>query len=211
MEKIKLKILGISSTQSQIGSFALVLGEENGNRRLPIIIGTYEAQAIALEIENIKPNRPMTHDLLVGVAKSFDLELEEVLISDLKEGIFFSRLIMRRGDEVREVDARPSDAIAIAVRFKAPIYSFDFILQEAGIILKDAEINPASQQATPTVTREKEGTSTVGAKSEFNIANKEEYIKLLNKKIKEAIQQENYEEAARLRDEISRLDSPSQS
>jgi bifunctional DNase/RNase len=211
MEKIKLKILGISSTQSQIGSFALVLGEENGNRRLPIIIGTYEAQAIALEIENIKPNRPMTHDLLVGVAKSFDLELEEVLISDLREGIFFSRLIMRRGNEVREVDARPSDAIAIAVRFRAPIYSFDFILQEAGIILKDSELNPASQQTSPNLGREREENPAAGRKSEFSVASKEEYIKLLNKKINEAIQQENYEEAARLRDEINRLDSPSQS
>lgn len=211
MEKIKLKILGISSTQSQIGSFALVLGEENGNRRLPIIIGTYEAQAIALEIENIKPNRPMTHDLLVAMAKSFDLELEEVLISDLKEGIFFSRLIMRRGNEVREVDARPSDAIAIAVRFKAPIYSFDFILQEAGIILKDSGLAAPSQETAPTVAGEREESSTASGKTGFSVASKDERIRLLNKKIKEAIQQENYEEAARLRDEISRLDSSSQS
>ncbi|MCS6905506.1 MAG: bifunctional nuclease family protein [Bacteroidia bacterium] len=205
MEKIKLKILGISSTQSQIGSFALVLGEENGNRRLPIIIGTYEAQAIALEIENIKPNRPMTHDLIVSIAKTFGLELEEVIISDLKEGIFYSRLIMRAENESLEIDARPSDAIAIAVRFKVPIYTYDFILQEAGIILKESEVGPSSEELQSKFSKEPYS----GKPSEYT--SKEEYIKFLNRKIKEAIQQENYEEAARLRDEISRLNSPSQS
>lgn len=139
MKKIKLEILGLSSSQSQTGSFALVLGETEGNRRLPIIIGMFEAQAIAIEIEKIIPNRPMTHDLFKSFANSFNFHVEEILISDLKEGVFFARIVCTDGLKKHEIDARPSDAIAIGLRFDSPIYTYENILAEAGIVLTDEE------------------------------------------------------------------------
>ena len=137
MDKIKLDILGLSSSQSQSGSFALVLGEENGNRRLPIIIGMFEAQAIAIEIEKVVPNRPMTHDLFKSFAGAFNYSVEEILISDLKEGVFFSKIVCSDGIRQVEIDARPSDAIAIGIRFDVPIYTYETILSEAGIVLNE--------------------------------------------------------------------------
>ena len=122
MKKIKLEILGLSSSQSQSGSFALVLGETEGNRRLPIIIGMFEAQAIAIEIEKIIPNRPMTHDLFKSFANSFHFHVEEIVISDLKEGVFFAKIICTDGLKKSEIDARPSDAIALALRADCPIF-----------------------------------------------------------------------------------------
>ena len=133
LKKIKLEILGLSSSQSQTGSFALVLGEAEGNRRLPIIIGMFEAQAIAIEIEKIVPNRPMTHDLFKSFANSFHFHVEEIVISDLKEGVFFAKIVCTDGLKKTEVDARPSDAIAVGLRFDAPIFTFENILAEAGI------------------------------------------------------------------------------
>lgn len=137
MKKIRLEILGLSSSQSQAGSFALVLGEANGNRRLPIIIGMFEAQAIAIEIEKIIPNRPMTHDLFKSFANKFHFTIEEIIISDLKEGVFFAKIICSDGLKQTEIDARPSDAIAIGLRFDCPIYTYENILAEAGIVLSD--------------------------------------------------------------------------
>ena len=137
MEKIKLEILGLSSSQSQSGSFALVLGEVEGDRRLPIIIGMFEAQAIAIEIEKIIPNRPMTHDLFKSFAYSFNFTVKEIIISDLKEGVFFAKIVCSDGVKNVEVDARPSDAIAIGLRFSVPIYTYENILSEAGIVLTD--------------------------------------------------------------------------
>jgi bifunctional DNase/RNase len=194
VEKIKLKIDGLSSSQSQLGTFALVLGEEDGNRKLPIIIGGFEAQAIALEMENIKSNRPMTHDLLVSIAKSFDIDMIEVVITDLKEGVFYSKIIFVMGEETREIDARPSDAIAVAVRYRAPIYTYESILSEAGLVIRDA----------PTATSTK--TSTATAKTEEKPAQtKDEMVRRLKEKIADAISKEDYEEAARLRDQIDKL------
>ena len=120
-----MEILGLSSSQSQTGSFALVLGEENGNRRLPIIIGMFEAQAIAIEIEKIVPNRPMTHDLFKSFAASYKYNIEEIIISDLKEGVFFAKIVCSNGKGTIEIDARPSDAIAIGIRFEAPIFTYE--------------------------------------------------------------------------------------
>lgn len=137
MDKIKLEILGLSSSQSQSGSFALVLGEESGNRRLPIIIGMFEAQAIAIEIEKIVPNRPMTHDLFKSFALGFNFTVDEIVISDLKEGVFFAKIVCTDGIKSIEIDARPSDAIAIGLRFEVPIYTYENILSEAGIVLSD--------------------------------------------------------------------------
>ena len=137
MEEIKLEILGLSSSQSQSGSFALVLGETSGNRRLPIIIGMFEAQAIAIEIEKIQPNRPMTHDLFVSFAHTFNYTVEKIVISDLKEGVFFAKIVCTDGQKVEEIDSRPSDAIAIGLRFGVDIYTNEQILTEAGIVLTD--------------------------------------------------------------------------
>lgn len=201
MNKIRLDILGLSSSQSQVGSFALVLGERDGNRRLPIIIGGFEAQAIALEIENIKPNRPMTHDLIVAITRSFDIALQEVVISDLREGVFFSKLIMYVGQELHEIDARPSDAIAIAVRYKAPIYTHEAILDEAGIVVKDddaAEEEDPTDGPTEAPAQVPEGPLTDLAKAQL--------VKKLTQQIEEAIAREDYELAARLRDEMKKLE-----
>ena len=140
MDRIKLEILGLSSSQSQSGSFALVLGEKPGKRRLPIIIGMFEAQAIAIEIEKIIPNRPMTHDLFKSFAGSFNYSVKEIVISDLKEGVFFAKIVCTDETKTIEIDSRPSDAIAIGLRFNAPIYTFETILAEAGVELSEGEI-----------------------------------------------------------------------
>jgi bifunctional DNase/RNase len=137
VKKIKLEILGLSSSQSQTGSFALVLGETEGNRRLPIIIGMFEAQAIAIEIEKIIPNRPMTHDLFKSFANSFHFTVEEIVISDLKEGVFFAKIVCSDGLNKLEFDSRPSDAIAIGLIFYCPIFTYETILADAGIVLTD--------------------------------------------------------------------------
>lgn len=210
VDKIRLDILGLSSSQSQVGSFALVLGERDGNRRLPIIIGGFEAQAIALEIENIKPNRPMTHDLILTIAQTFDIGLKEVVISDLKEGVFYSKLMMHMGDDVQEIDARPSDAIAIAVRYKAPIYTHEHILAEAGIVIKESEGSTRAEEETEEVEEEelsrKEETAIQKSPGEMTNMARAQIIKKLTQQIEDAIAREDYEKAARLRDEINKLD-----
>jgi bifunctional DNase/RNase len=139
VKKIQLEILGLSSSQSQSGSFALVLGEKDGNRRLPIIIGMFEAQSIAIQIEKINPNRPLTHDLFKSFAEQLNVTVQEVMISDLKEGVFYSKIVCNDGDKQFDLDARPSDAIAIGLRFNVPIYTVETVLSEAGIILSDLE------------------------------------------------------------------------
>lgn len=192
MKKIRLEILGLSSSQSQAGSFALVLGEADGNRRLPIIIGMFEAQAIAIEIEKIIPNRPMTHDLFKSFANKFHFTIKEIIISDLKEGVFFAKIICTDGMKLIEIDARPSDAIAIGLRFDCPIYTYENILAEAGIVLSDEP----EEEAPKSRTRSKR-------------ENKPEDIKKystdkLNELLKEAIEKEDYERAAKIRDELSR-------
>ena len=196
MEKIRLEILGLSSSQSQSGSFALVLGETEGNRRLPIIIGMFEAQAIAIEIEKIIPNRPMTHDLFKSFAGSFNYSVEEIVISDLKEGVFFAKIVCSDGVNSVEIDARPSDAIAIGLRFDAPIFTFETILNEAGIVLTDEgeeELGDLKKEV------KKEKRSSVKADDLKNYS-----VDKLNKLLSEAIEKEDYERAAKIRDELSR-------
>ncbi|AEI50731.1 bifunctional nuclease family protein [Runella slithyformis] len=196
MEKIKLEILGLSPSQSQAGSFALVLGEEYGNRRLPIIIGMFEAQAIAIEIEKIQPNRPMTHDLFKSFAKAFNYTVNEIIISDLREGIFFARVHCSGADGLREtvVDARPSDAIAIALRFSVPIYTYETILSEAGIVSgsqsePDDAIEEIVQQSKPRSLSEQIKNMSLDE---------------LHRILDESLSNEEYEKAAKIRDEIAR-------
>lgn len=199
MKKIKLEILGLSSSQSQTGSFALVLGEADGNRRLPIIIGMFEAQAIAIEIEKIVPNRPMTHDLFKSFANSFHFHVEEIVISDLKEGVFFAKIVCSDGLKKSEVDARPSDAIAVGLRFDAPIYTFENILAEAGIVLTDEEDDEEKTESkSEKKVKVKKETSKKG--DDY----KSYSIEKLNELLKDAIDKEDYERAAKIRDELSK-------
>jgi bifunctional DNase/RNase len=196
VDKIQLEILGLSSSQSQSGSFALVLGEIEGTRRLPIIIGMFEAQAIAIEIESIVPNRPMTHDLFKSFANGFDFQVNEIVISDLKEGVFFAKLLCSQNGNSIEIDARPSDAIAIGLRFKCPIYTYEPILQEAGIVLSEESEEEGAEPETSFVTKE---TPEPKKKSL-----KDHSLEKLKKMLEEAIQNEDYEKAAQIRDEMSR-------
>ena len=192
--KIKLEILGLSYSQTQTGAYALVLGEFSGKRRLPIIIGNFEAQAIAIELENMRPSRPLTHDIFKTFAETFEIQICEVIVYNLLEGIFFAKLICQKpGEDLVEIDTRTSDAIALAVRFKCPIYTYEFILSSAGIILDDDEIEsfgedlPAKEEASES-------------SSAYDNMSKEE----LESELSQAIANEDYEKASELHDEIER-------
>lgn len=195
MQKIKLEILGLSSSQSQSGSFALVLGEESGYRRLPIIIGMFEAQAIAIEIEKIIPNRPMTHDLFKSFAQYFDFVVEEIIISDLREGVFFAKIVCSDGLKKIEIDARPSDAIAIGLRFGVNIFTYEQILSEAGIVLSDfIDEEEAFEEKLPAPVPGKKDKDWL----------KDVNTDQLRVMLEEALSNEDYEKAAQIRDELNR-------
>jgi hypothetical protein len=193
LDKIKIEILGLSSSQSQTsGSFALVLGEVDGERRLPIIIGMFEAQAIALEIEKIVPNRPMTHDLFKSFAVGFGFEIEHIIISDLKEGVFFAKIVCSDGIKTVDIDARPSDAIAIGIRFSVPFYTYEKVLSEAGIILTDDE--EIDDELEDEVLTDKPKGDRLQDYS----------LDKLQKMLDEALGNEDYERAAKIRDEMNK-------
>ncbi|GAB3998469.1 bifunctional nuclease family protein [Spirosoma daeguense] len=196
MDKIKLEILGLSPSQSQSGSFALVLGEEYGNRRLPIIIGMFEAQAIAIEIEKIVPNRPMTHDLFKQFAEHFKFTVREIMISDLREGIFFAKIVCFDGVRESVIDARPSDAIAIGIRFNVPIYTNESILSEAGIT---ANGNDEEEDQEELVRSSNRPTARSFGDQLKNASSEE-----LQRMLEEALSNEEYERAAKIRDEMSK-------
>ena len=194
MDKIELEILGLSSSQSQSGSFALVLGETEGNRRLPIIIGMFEAQAIAIEIEKIVPNRPMTHDLFKSFAQSFNFTLEEIVISDLKEGVFFAKIVCSDGVNTTEIDARPSDAIAIGLRFGVPIYTQESVLSEAGIGRTDEE---SETEWDKSKTGSRKGKPLPEQLKDLPLDKLKTFLD-------DALKGEDYEKAALIRDEMNR-------
>jgi uncharacterized protein len=194
MSKIKLNVLGLSYSQTQSGAYALVLAEENGERRIPIIIGGFEAQAIAIELEGLKPPRPLTHDLFVNFASAFNIELKEVNIYKLEEGIFYSDLICDNGNLRIKIDARTSDAVAMAIRFNCPIYTTDEIITKAGIVL-DIEKN-IKQSATKKVAKK----AVEKKKTSYSNKTLNELEELLNK----AISNEDYETASQIRDEINK-------
>lgn len=185
-----MDILGLSTSPSSGGAYALILSEVSGLRRLPIIIGSFEAQAIALELENIKPPRPMTHDLLKNFILNFDTKVDHIYINELSEGTFYAKIVLERGDALFELDSRPSDAIALAVRFGTKIYVSEKVLKEAGI-RSDQEIV------------ERGGRKV----SEPESAAEDEMTKLekLEIDLHTAIETENYEKAAKLRDQISKM------
>ncbi|TAE66844.1 MAG: hypothetical protein EAZ85_15620 [Bacteroidetes bacterium] len=200
MSKIKLRILGLSQSQTNTG-FALILSESKGVRRLPIIIGVFEAQAIAIEIEKIKPQRPMTHDLFNFFAKALHFKVEEIMISDLKEGVFYAKIVCttKEGDTI-EIDSRPSDAIAIGLRFGVSIYADENILSEAGIIVSDEEMDEHIQQEEETPNT----NTNSGGGSSGNESYKNDSIQDLQAKLNDLLEKENYEEAARVRDELNK-------
>lgn len=198
MEKIKLEILGLSPSQSQTGSFALILAEEFGNRRLPIIIGMFEAQAIAIEIEKITPNRPMTHDLFKSFARAFDYTIEEVIINELNEGIFYAKIICTDGIRQKTIDARPSDAVAIALRFQVPLYTTSMILEEAGVTSDDAKRMDDEPEEIEDIEFVEKPKRQKG-ESLKNISLEE-----LKQLLDSALMNEEYEQAAKIRDEIER-------
>lgn len=185
-----MEILGLSTSPSSGGAYALILSEAEGSRRLPIIIGSYEAQAIALELENIKPPRPMTHDLLKNMLLSFDTQVKQIIVNELSEGTFYAQIVYEKEGNIIELDARPSDAIALAVRFGASIFVEEEVLREAGI---SADPEPDTIEEALGVVNEEVG--------------KKELSKLeqLELDLKTAIETENYEKAAKIRDSIQKL------
>ena len=191
MKKVKLEIVGLSYSQTQTGAYALVLGEAKGKRRLPIIIGGFEAQAIAIELEKMTPSRPLTHDLFKTFAEGFNINVSEVIIYNLVEGIFFAKLICNDGDKNVEIDARTSDAIALAVRFSCPINTYEFILSQAGILLDDEALAAVSE---------------TGGESRVEIE-ETDYLKKSTEELKQmletALSEEDYEKASHIRDELN--------
>lgn len=196
MKKIKLDIVGLSYSQTQSGAYALVLGEVSGRRRLPIIIGSFEAQAIAIEIEKMTPSRPLTHDLFKSLGQAFNINVQEVIIYNLVDGIFYAKLICSDGKKAIEIDARTSDAIAVSVRFECPIYTYEFILSTAGIVIEGNDfvylenINEASE----------EKTHSSAAAGTFTSLSEDE----LKTRLQQALAEEAYEKAAKIRDELNK-------
>jgi uncharacterized protein len=191
MQKIRLNILGLSVSQTQSGAYALVLSEEGGDRRIPIIIGPVEAQAIAIQLEGLKPPRPLTHDLIKNIAVAFNIVLLEVVIHKLEEGIFYSELLCELDGREVKIDSRTSDAVALALRFRCPIYTSEDILSKAGIVLESEE----PKQPKTTSKRKPEASQT----SPFAHYSLQELDEILT----EAILNEDYEKASVIRDEIN--------
>ena len=192
MEKVQVDILGLSTSPSSGGAYALILKEMNGTRRLPIIIGAFEAQSIALEMEGIKPPRPLTHDLMKNIIDTFGVSLQDVFINELRDGTFYAKITIEGASESQEVDSRPSDAIALAVRYGVPIFVAEEVLNEAGIVAESEEEEPqagAEPKTEPPAAFKKHATK----------------LDQLQSSLKEAIEKEEYEKAAKLRDDIRKL------
>ncbi len=189
MEKVELRFLRITYSHTHAGAYALILSEVEGDRRLPIIIGGVEAQAIAIQVENIKPARPLTHDLFKNVSDTLGITMKEVIINDLVEGIFHAKLVVEQDGKEVEIDARSSDAIALALRFQCPIHTYEFILSAAGLKVEEGE-----EAQEPEPGQRKAGRRTAGPAS----------LDDLRKELQQALDHEDYEAASRLRDEIKR-------
>ena len=191
MKRVKLKVMGISYSQTQSGAYALILIEENGNRRIPIIIGGFEAQAIVIKLENLEPPRPLTHDLIKIIADQFDITIIEVVINKLEEGVFFSKLVCNNGEKEYAIDSRTSDAVAIALRFGCPIYINEEILEKAQLTNapSDTELSNSS-----------EGDNIQESSPQYATYSDEELYKMID----EAVKTEDYERAAAIRDEIEK-------
>ena len=203
MKKIELDIVALSHSVTQSHNYAVVLGEQDGSRRLPIVIGGFEAQAIAVAMERMTPNRPLTHDLFKNTLETFEVELKEVIINNLLDGIFYARLICLKDGEEFEIDSRTSDALAMAVRFNCPIFTYEFILDAAGVILEDTEEeggNESSPDKKPKATSKKGKRKRSVAGNTLSSYTADE----LSKMLEEVLADEDYERAAKIRDEITR-------
>ena len=195
MQKIQCEILGLSSSPSTGGAYAILLKEMEGNKRLPIIIGAFEAQAIALEIEGIKPPRPLTHDLLKQLTDSLGATVIEIIIDELRDNTFYAKIILEVSGFTQEIDARPSDAIALAVRAQAPIYVSTLVMDSAAFVpSEETEETSSAKPVTETTENKKPAT-------------KEAKLASLQNKLREAIEGEEYERAAKIRDQIKNLTS----
>jgi bifunctional DNase/RNase len=194
-QKVQLNIVGLTTGHSQRNSYTLILGEVDGNLKLPVVIGSYEAQSIALVIEGLKPQRPLTHDLMQDFFDIYDIELKEVLINDLLEGVFFAKLITEKNGEVVEIDSRTSDAIALALRAGCPIYTYKKVMDDAGIVY-DQEDESTDVPEKPSQKEEVEIKSSGNPLQQMSIEN-------LKKELEKAIQIEDYDRAAVIRDEIN--------
>ncbi len=192
MHNIRLEIIGMSYSQSQSGAYALILGEVGGQRRLPIIIGGFEAQSIAIELEKMKPSRPLTHDLFKNFADHYKVNIKEVVINKFEQGVFFAKLVCVQGEIENEIDARTSDAVALAIRFSCPIYTNEKLLAEAGVLLDETKSGVSGVHEQKAKPKSKDSDY-----AEFSVAE-------LNKMLKEAIDREEYEKASVIRDEIQR-------
>lgn len=196
MRRIELDIVALSHSMTQSHNYAVVLGEKRGQRRLPIVIGSFEAQAIAVAMERMMPNRPLTHDLFKSTLDTFNIRLKEVVINNLLDGIFYARLVCVRNGETFEIDSRTSDAIAMAVRFECPIYTYDFILEAAGVVLEENEDANAAAVRTERPNRPVRGE------------NLETWsVEDLQTRLQEVLEAEDYESAAKIRDEIKRREA----
>jgi bifunctional DNase/RNase len=193
MKKIELEIVALSHSITQTHSYAVVLGEVNGLRRLPIVIGGFEAQAIAVALEKMQPSRPLTHDLMKNFMTAFNIELHEVIISDLQEGIFYSKLVCSSDNDTIEIDSRTSDALALAVRFGCPVYTYEHILESAGILMEDPGTTKKRKTTITTTGEEERG------KDDLKTLTLEELNTLLN----DVLEQEDYIRAIAIRDEIN--------
>ena len=190
MEKIRLEIVGMSYSQSQSGAYALILGEVKGKRRLPIIIGGFEAQAIAVELEKMKPSRPLTHDLFKSFADTYHIELKEVIIDQFKQGVFHAKLICVQNNVESLIDSRTSDAVALAIRFRCPVYTYEKIMAEAGMNMDETTTSPETMTKPAEVVAEP-------SFDEFTLSELEEMLQ-------KSIEQEDYEKASMIRDEIQK-------
>jgi bifunctional DNase/RNase len=194
MKKIELEIVALSHSITQTHSYAVVLGEVNGLRRLPIVIGGFEAQAIAVALERMQPSRPLTHDLMKNFMMAFNVELHEIVINDLQEGIFYSKLLCSTDHDTVEIDSRTSDALALAVRFGCPIYTYENILESAGILMEDEEKKKEEVAVSSSPV-----SSTGEEKEDLKALSIEELQTLLN----DVLEQEDYIRAIAIRDELS--------
>lgn len=192
MKKIELEIVALSHSITQTHSYAVVLGEINGLRRLPIVIGGFEAQAIAVALERMNPSRPLTHDLMKNFMLAFNVDLHEVVINDLQEGIFYSKLVCSSENDTVEIDSRTSDALALAVRFGCPIFTYENILESAGILMENDEKKKAASASPQPVT-------TDSSREDLKSLSLQELNTLLN----EVLEQEDYIKAIAIRDEIN--------
>ena len=203
MRKIPLDIVGLQPSMTQTHNYAVVLGERQGNRRLPIIIGAFEAQAIAVAVERMLPNRPLTHDLFKNTLDTFSIEFKEVVISNLLDGVFYARLVCSKDGDVFEIDSRTSDALAMAVRFNCPIFTYEFILEAAGVVLEEPEEStPSSKAKAPRSTANAPAGGGRASDSRSQLAHLS--LDELNRMLSEVLANEDYEQAAMIRDEIAK-------